>query len=112
MKADGVSKGRLFQRNLSPARLFEFEHDFFTLIKRVQSSTALLDKDMDVRDSFGILRSLRRGFTSHAKNMRLPEEWINVMNRWRTEATSQTGAPRLDMADVYAALESLKPFYY
>jgi hypothetical protein len=69
----------------------------------------LLDKDMEVRDSFGILRSLRRGFTSHAKNMRLPEEWINVMNRWRTEANSQTGAPRLDMADVYAALESLKP---
>jgi hypothetical protein len=69
MKADGVSKGRLFQRSLSPARLFEFEHDFFSLIERVQSSTDLLDQAMDVRDSFGILRSLRRGFTSHAKNM-------------------------------------------
>ncbi len=33
MKADGVAKGRLFQQNLSPAQLFEYEHDFFTLIK-------------------------------------------------------------------------------
>jgi hypothetical protein len=80
MKVDGVSKGRLFQRSLSPARLFELEHDFFTLIEPVQLSTVLLDKDMGVRDLFGILRLLRQGFMSHAKNMRLPEEWINEMN--------------------------------
>jgi hypothetical protein len=37
MKADEVTGGRLFQRVLTPSKLFEFEHDFFTLIERVQS---------------------------------------------------------------------------
>jgi hypothetical protein len=111
MKADGTKGGRLFRRHLTPSKLYEFEHDFFTLIERVQSSTSLIDKDVDVRDAFGILRSLRRGWTSHAKNMGLPEDWINAMNRWRTEANSQTGAPHLDMADVYASLDSLKPLF-
>jgi hypothetical protein len=73
--------------------LFKLEHDFFTLIKRVKSFT-------DLQDAFGILRSLRRGFTSHAKNIEFPDEWINMMNRWRTERNCQTGAPRLDMVDV------------
>jgi hypothetical protein len=111
MKADGTKGGHLFRRHLTPSRLYEFEHDFFMLLERVQSSTDLIDKDLDVRDAFGILRSLRRGWTSHAKNMGLPEDWINAMNRLRTEANSQTGAPRLDMADVYASLDSLKPLF-
>ena len=89
----------------------EFEHDFYTLIERVQSSTNLIDKDMDVRDAFGILRSCRRGFTCHAKNMRLPEELLKAMNRWRAEANSQTGAPRLDLPDTYSTLEALKPLF-
>jgi hypothetical protein len=58
MKAEGVSGGRLFQRDLTPSKLFEFEHDFFTLIERVQSLMELIDKNMDVREAFGILRSL------------------------------------------------------
>jgi hypothetical protein len=47
---------------------------------------------------------------SHAKNMELPGEWIDMMNIWRLEANSKMGAPRLDMLDVYALLELLKPF--
>jgi hypothetical protein len=94
MKAEGVTGGRLFQRVLTPSKLFEFEHDFFTLIERVQSLMELIDKNLDVSEAFGILRSLRWGFTSHAKNMELPGEWIDMMNRWRTEANSKTGAPR------------------
>ena len=86
----------------------EFEHDFFTLLERVQTSTNLINKEMDVRESYGIIRSLRRGFTCHAKNMEVPEEWINAMNRWRTESNSRTGAPRLDMLDVYSTLDALK----
>jgi hypothetical protein len=111
MKAQGVTGGRLFQRVLTPSKLFDFEHDFFTLIERVQSITELIDKNLDVREAFGILRSLRRGFTSHVKNMELSGEWIDMMNRWRTEANSKTGAPKLDMSDVYASLESLSRCY-
>jgi hypothetical protein len=109
MKGEGVAGGRLFQRVLTPSKLFEFEHDFFTLIERVQLLTELIDKNLDVREAFGILRSLWRGFTSHAKIIELPGDWIDMMNRWRTEANSKMGEPRLDMVDVYAFLESLTP---
>jgi hypothetical protein len=51
MKAHGLSSGgRLFQQNLVPSKLFEFEYDFFTLIKHVQSSTDLIDSALDVPD--------------------------------------------------------------
>jgi hypothetical protein len=33
--------------------------------------------------------------------MELLGEWIYMMTRWRTEANSKTGAPRLDMLDVH-----------
>jgi hypothetical protein len=49
MKAEGVTGGRLFQRVLTPSKLFEFEHDFFTLNERVQSLTDFIDKNLDVR---------------------------------------------------------------
>ena len=71
--------------------------------------TGVVDESLNGRKAFGILRALRRGVTSHAKEMELPGEWIDMMNRWRTEANSKTGTPQLDMSDVYASLESLKP---
>jgi hypothetical protein len=58
---------RLLQQNVSASKLFEFEHDFFTLIQQVQSSTDFIDPDMDGRDAFDIIKSLRRGFTSFIK---------------------------------------------
>jgi hypothetical protein len=58
VKADGVTGGRVFRRNLSPCKLFEFEHDFFTLIEHVQSLANVIDKDVDVWDASKIFRSL------------------------------------------------------
>ena len=109
-RAGGVRGGRLFARKLAPARLFEFENDFFTLVERVQAQTELIDKEMVVRDAYGIMRSLRRGLTSHSKNMGIPEEDLKAFNRWRSEIkTGHGGAGRLDMPELYAALKSLTP---
>ena len=106
----GMRGGRLFSRKLAPARLFEFENDFFLLLERVQAQTTHIDKEMDVRDAYGIMRSLRRGLTSHSKNMGIPEEDLKAFNRWRSEIKSgHGGAGRLDMPDLYAALKSLTP---
>jgi hypothetical protein len=41
--------------------------------------------------------------------MEVPGDLLNAVNRWRTEATSATGNPRLDMMDVYTTLEALIP---
>ena len=107
---EGIRGGRLFVQKLRPARLFEFENDFFVLIERVQAQTLHIDKEMDVRDAYGIMRSSRRGLTSHSKNMGIPEEDLKAFNRWRSEIkTGNGGAGRLDMPDLYATLKSLTP---
>jgi hypothetical protein len=107
--ATGDTSGRLFRRRLKPTRLFEFEHDFFKLLREVQSTTDLIDKAMDVESSFGIFRSTRRGMTAHARNMKVSKDDLNTFNRWSHEMNSQTGVARLDMADTYSSLDAIKP---
>jgi hypothetical protein len=85
--------------------------DFYTVLGRVQVTTNLIDKEMDVTEDSGLPRSLRRGLTAHARNMGVLAEWIKAMNRWRSELGSQTGDPRIDMPDTYLALEALKPLF-
>lgn len=109
LHATGRNSGRLFSRKLVTAKMHEFEDDFYTVLEKVQVTTSLIEADIDVRESFGISRSLRRGVTAHARNMEVPVELLNAVNRWRTEATSVTGNPRLDMMDVYTTLEALLP---
>jgi hypothetical protein len=102
----GTTRGRLFQRALKPSKLMEFENDFYTILEKVQSSTNLIGEEVCIRDEYGILRSLRRGVTAHAKNMEVGETLVNGINRWRSE---EKGAMRLDMADLYTTLEALLP---
>ncbi len=97
----GHRSGRLFSQKLVTAKMHEFEDDFFTVLEKVQATTSFIDADVDVQESFGIGWSSRRGVTAHARNIEVPVELLNAVNRWRTEATSVTGNPRLDMMDVY-----------
>ena len=46
--------GCLFIHKLVLAKLYEFENDFFVLLGRVQAQTLHIDKEMDVRDAYGI----------------------------------------------------------
>jgi hypothetical protein len=101
--------GRLFNRNLTFATLPEFELDFFTVLEKVQTTTDLFPADLLISEECGIGRSLRRTVTAHARNMGIDSDIVSANNRWRTERGSKTGAPRLDMPDVYTTLESLIP---
>jgi hypothetical protein len=105
----GRRSGRLFRRNLVTAKLHEFEDAFFTVLEKVQATTNLIDADMDVQETYGIGRSERREVTAHARNMDVHLDLVNAVNRWRKEASSATGNPRLDMVDIYTTLEALLP---
>ena len=109
MTARGETGGRLFRRRLVPSRLFEFEHDFYKLLREVQSTTPHIDKSIDVESSFGILRSARRGMTAHARNQGVSKDMLQTFNRWNSAMNSTTGAPRLDMAETYSDLAAIKP---
>ena len=109
MSAQGEIKGRLFRRNLKPARLFEFEHDFYRLLKAVHSNTNLISKEMDVENAYGIFRSTRRGMTSHARNVGITKSQLDTFNRWSNDMNSEPGVARMDMIDVYTDLKTIKP---
>jgi hypothetical protein len=105
----GRRTGRLFSRRLRVPKLHEFEDDFFIVLEKVQATTELIPMDLVLRDECGIGRTLQRSVTAHARNMEISIELIKAINRWRVEHASQTGAPRLDLPDVYTSLMSILP---
>jgi hypothetical protein len=61
-------------------RLFEFEFDFFRLLREVQATTNLIDKSKEVDSEYRILRSSRRAMTAHARNMKLSKDDLKTFN--------------------------------
>jgi hypothetical protein len=94
---------------LNPPRLFEFEEDFYRVLEKIQMTTEFIGSEELVSELFGILRSLRRGVTSHARIMGVGETLLHIFNRWRTEMQGAGGVANLDMADTYSKLETLAP---
>ena len=67
----------MFQRTLNPSQLYEFEDDFYRLLEKVEEETEPIKKDLNVREDFGILQSLRKGVIAHVKNTKVNEDDIN-----------------------------------
>jgi hypothetical protein len=105
----GETHGKLFTRKLRPAKLLEFEDNFYKVLERVQDTTKLISKELCVQDMFGSSRSLRQGVTAHSKNMRIDKELRDAINRWGKEANTKLGVARLDMGDTNTTLESIMP---
>lgn len=103
LKQKGQVDGYLFPDNLGA-----YDDMFYSMVEAVQlRRTDLIKPKVDVREAFGIFRSLRRGAASHATNMGIDRTLIDAVNRWRTERNSQFA--RLDMAETYSRLDTLKP---
>jgi hypothetical protein len=109
LQDEGSKNGRLFTRRLNPPKLFEFEDDFFRVLEKVQATTEFISDDEVVSEIFGILRSSRRGISTHARNMGVSEKLLHIFNRWRQEMHASGGVANLDMADTYTKLETLLP---
>jgi hypothetical protein len=78
--ATGRKTGRMFERKLKPSKLCEYEDDFFSVLERIQSSMNTIDKELDIREEEGILRSTRRGTTAHALNMGIDQDLLKAIN--------------------------------
>jgi len=105
----GRTKGCLFgDSDDGSPKLADFHDMFYEVLEEVQQARGdLIPPDLDVRESCGTLRSLRRSATAHAANMRIPKDIIEAVNRWRREKNSDV--PALDMQGVYARLDFIKP---
>lgn len=62
----------------------------------------IIDPSVDVLEEMGISRSLRRGATTHARNMGVSEQDIDAMNCWRKFEAAQGRRPAMPMRDHYS----------
>ena len=101
---------RLFQMSERIPKLKDYHELFFGALQQAKDRgvPGFVEGEL-LREKYGILRSLRRGTTAHAKNRGVGTDLLNAVNRWRKHKNSQTDAPRLDMDEVYAQLEAIKP---
>jgi hypothetical protein len=109
LERKGKLGGRLFEQNLRPAKLVEFQEDFFSILEKVQETTDTIAKDLDIREAAGILRTLRKGQSAHTKNVNVDEPLVHAINRWRQETRDKDNMVGSSMFDRYTNLTALKP---
>jgi hypothetical protein len=62
----------------------------------------VIPKEVNV---YGISRSFRRGATTQARNQKVAENDINLINRWRQVEEAQGHRPKLRMQDHYSIIQ-------
>jgi hypothetical protein len=94
------------------ARIRDLDPHLHGLLRRVQRLwPEVLGPSVDIEVSYSFGRSIRRGSTAQAQNVRLPREVIEANQRWRKVERAKGKTPGFGMMETYtdvrAALESL-----
>jgi hypothetical protein len=83
-------------------RSFEMNFEFHKALKIVQLERPdLIPIDLDVTDTYGTYRSLRRGSHTKATEEGIDGPDLELINRWRMFETSQGGNPHMSMRQHY-----------
>jgi len=69
----------------------------------------LIDPGANVYEEYGINRSLRRGSTTRARNAKVSEPDIDIINRWRKFEEAKGSRPSLNMRDHYSEIRQMVP---
>lgn len=63
----------------------EMDAEFHSQLEIIQDLRPdLIKPNMNVRESFSVFRSLRRGCTSRTGELNIPDNVVNLQNRWRS----------------------------
>jgi hypothetical protein len=113
----GITHGWLFRdAKGAPSRQRDYEQMLFSLIEEVIESDTLperiLPKNTDVAAEYGISRSGRRGYTTHATNEAIPEADILRLARWRSVENAggkraNLGSTKEGYSDIMMMLKTL-----
>lgn len=102
--------GRIFFQGVNFTKLSQYEPDFYNVLFKLQANSDAIDKQVEIPDAYGIVRSSRRGPTAYARNMKVGKDVIEAAHRWRREAFGGAGVSlRLDLIEVYTSLDALAP---
>ena len=74
-----------------------------------EKNPEIIKPKVQVYEEFRISRSFRRGATTEARNRKVDENDINLMNRWRNFEKSGGKRPRLRMQDHYSDIALMVP---
>ena len=110
-KAQGLSHGPAFSDEKgNPVDPRWLEMEILDRFKVVQEKyTDIIRPDVQVYEEFGISRSFRRGATTEARNQKVSENDINLMNRWRNFEKAGGKRPRMRMQDHYSDIALMIP---
>ena len=112
-----IHAGPMFHRNKGKtrARVSDLDFLFWDVLVRVQNTYPnIIAPTVVVHDEYSVMRSLRRGATSHAQNCKMRREVIETNNRWRKFDRARGMTPGMSMferySDARANLEFLVEF--
>jgi hypothetical protein len=116
MNTVGVTDGPLFRvkgktsGSFKKVSMGDLDPSFLGILKRVQSRwPSVIPDTVKVEDEYSVFRSLRRGATSHAQNVKIPKEVIEANNRWRKRSRANSLTPGMSMMERYSDAKASVP---
>jgi len=103
--------GFVFQGKKGQQRkIGSYDSQFVERLERVQETMGcLFEPGIDVADAYGLRRSLRRGSTTEAGNLKIDERVVNMNNRWRKWEEARGRRPSMTMASHYTEVRLSLP---
>jgi hypothetical protein len=101
-------KSRTMGKKMSISEMDKLFHSVLQLEVQRRYPKVLPDS-VKIMDKFSTFRSLRRGATSEAQNVKIPREVIEANNRWRKLSRAKGLTPGFSMMEKYLDAKSLVP---
>ena len=109
-KTLGETRGWAFKTETGDkGRQVDMQEDFFELLEEVQASSSLIKDGVNVREEYGLSRSLRRGSNTHAHNMGVSEQRIELNNRLRKFFYAGGKRPTMGIRDYFIQVKQAMP---
>lgn len=106
--------GFVFQkRDGKQRKVGTFNVEFHDRLARVKEEKPyLFEPTLDITDAYAMRRSLRRGSTTEARNLKVRPEVVDMNNRWRKWEQAKGRMPNMSMASHYTELLLSLPTLY
>lgn len=109
-EAEGRSLGPAFaDENGNLIAPGDFDALFREYLKRVQETTDLIDKDINVDVMYSLNRTPRKSALTRAKRAGLGESFQEDMNRWKKIERAKGRRPKHNMRQLYSEAVLLMP---
>ena len=106
-----ITTGSMFANSEGKAMSIAEMDAYFipTLLAVWQKCSHIIPDTFDVTEHYSVYRSLRRGATSEALNVQIPEAVINMNNKWQKEMCSKGSTVSMPMIQRYTDAEVAIP---